>query len=95
MKFSSYRYKEIQSGVVAKSYMRKGFIIYEKRRKYFPIYEGAITAPFSMLHFFISVLCVFRPSLQFWAGLPGPEEQSTHSSGKYTFIFILLPFLQY
>jgi hypothetical protein len=33
-------YKEIQSGAVAKSYMRKGFLIYEEMRKYFPIYEG-------------------------------------------------------
>ncbi len=31
-------YKEIQSGTVAKSYMRKGFLIYEEMRKYFPIY---------------------------------------------------------
>ncbi len=31
-------YKEIQSGAVAKSYMRKGFLIYEEMRKYFPIY---------------------------------------------------------
>jgi hypothetical protein len=27
-------YKEIQSGTVAKSYMRKGFLIYEEMRKY-------------------------------------------------------------
>jgi hypothetical protein len=32
-------YKEIQSGAVAKSYRRKGFLIYEEMRKYFPIYE--------------------------------------------------------
>ncbi len=30
-------YKEIQSGAVAKSYMRKGFLIYDEMRKYFPI----------------------------------------------------------
>jgi hypothetical protein len=35
-------YKEIQSGAVAKSYMRKGFLIYEEMRKYFPIYEDAV-----------------------------------------------------
>ncbi len=35
-------YKEIQSGAVAKSYMRKGFLIYEKMRKYFLIYEEAV-----------------------------------------------------
>jgi hypothetical protein len=50
IKLSSY--KEIQSGAVAKSYIRKGFQIYEEIRKYFPymrrpvvIYEFA-TAPF-------------------------------------------------
>ncbi len=32
-------YREIQSGAVAKSYMRKGFLIYEEMRKYFPIYD--------------------------------------------------------
>jgi hypothetical protein len=35
-------YKEIPSGAVANSYMRKGFLIYEEMRKYFPIYEGAV-----------------------------------------------------
>jgi hypothetical protein len=29
-------YRETQSGAVAKSYMRKGFLIYEEMRKYFP-----------------------------------------------------------
>jgi hypothetical protein len=32
-------YKEIQKGAVAKSYMRKGFLIYEKMRKYLVIDE--------------------------------------------------------
>jgi hypothetical protein len=32
---------------VAKSYMRKGFLIYEEMRKYFPIYEEAL----QLLHF--------------------------------------------
>jgi hypothetical protein len=36
-------YEEIQSGAVAKSYTRKGFLIYEEMRKYFPIYEEAIS----------------------------------------------------
>jgi hypothetical protein len=36
-------YKEIQSGAVAKSYMRKGFLLYEEMRKYFPIYEKAVS----------------------------------------------------
>jgi hypothetical protein len=37
------RYREIQSGSVAKSYMRKGFLIYEDMGKYFPIYEEAVS----------------------------------------------------
>ncbi len=37
-KIFSYICKEIQSWAVAKSYMRKGFLIYEEMRKYFPIY---------------------------------------------------------
>jgi hypothetical protein len=36
-------YREIQSGAVAKSYMRKGFLIYEEMRKYLPIYEEAVS----------------------------------------------------
>jgi hypothetical protein len=36
-------YTEIQSGAVAKSYMRKGFLIHEERRKYLTIYEEAIS----------------------------------------------------
>jgi hypothetical protein len=36
-------FKEIQSGAVAKSYMRKGFLIYEEMGKYFPIYEEAVS----------------------------------------------------
>ena len=35
-------YKEIQNRAVAKSYMRKGFLIYEEMRKYF-IYEEAVS----------------------------------------------------
>jgi hypothetical protein len=40
---ASYTDKEVQSGAVAKSYMRKGFLIYEKMRKYFPIYEEVVS----------------------------------------------------
>jgi hypothetical protein len=36
-------YKEIQSGAVAKSYMRMCFLIYEEMRKYFTIYEKAVS----------------------------------------------------
>ena len=35
IKFSSY-FKEIQIGTVAKPNVRKGFLIYEEMRKYFP-----------------------------------------------------------
>jgi hypothetical protein len=36
-------YMEIQNGAVAKSYMRESFLIYEEMRKYFPIYEEAVS----------------------------------------------------
>ncbi len=36
-------YKEIQMGSVAKSYIRKGFLIYEEMRKYFTIYKEAVS----------------------------------------------------
>ncbi len=36
-------YKEIQMGSGAKSYIRKGFLIYEEMRKFFPIYEEAVS----------------------------------------------------
>ncbi len=35
-------YEEIQTGAVAKSYMRKGFLIYEKMCKYLVIFKGAV-----------------------------------------------------
>jgi hypothetical protein len=38
---------EIQNGAVVKSYMRKGFLIYEDMRKYLVIYDFA-TAPFQI-----------------------------------------------
>jgi hypothetical protein len=41
--FPYIQYKEIQSGAIAKSYMRKGFLIYEEMRKYFPRYEEAVS----------------------------------------------------
>jgi hypothetical protein len=36
-------YKEIQTGAVAKSYMRKGFLICEEMRKYLIIFEEAVS----------------------------------------------------
>ncbi len=58
-------YKEIQMGAVSKSYMRKGFLIYEEMRKYLVIYEEVVaTAPFwislymrKILFSFSSVYC--------------------------------------
>jgi hypothetical protein len=48
-------YKEIQSGAVAKSYMRKGFLIYEEMRKY-------MRRPYmkkNLIFFFIIVHCTY------------------------------------
>ncbi len=36
-------YKDIQMGSVAKSYMRKGLLIYEEMRKYLVIYKEAVS----------------------------------------------------
>ncbi len=36
-------YRKIQSGALAKSYMRKGLLIYDEMRKYFPIHEEAVS----------------------------------------------------
>jgi hypothetical protein len=36
-------YKAIQCGAVAKTYMRKGFPIFEEIGKYFPIYKEAVS----------------------------------------------------
>jgi hypothetical protein len=36
-------YNEIQMGSGAKSYMRKGFLIYEEMRKYLTMYEEAVS----------------------------------------------------
>jgi hypothetical protein len=43
-------HREIQSGAVAKSYMRKGFLIYEEMSKYFPIDEEAVSHILQLLH---------------------------------------------
>jgi hypothetical protein len=36
-------YREFQSGAVAKSYMRKGFLVNEEMLKYFPTYEETVS----------------------------------------------------
>jgi hypothetical protein len=41
-KLSSY-IRKFRVGSGAKSYMRKGFLIYEEMRKFFPIYEKAVS----------------------------------------------------
>jgi hypothetical protein len=65
-------YTEIQSGAIAKSYMRKGFLIYEEMRKYFPVNKEAVSHIWrcncsilnfliyeeNLIFFFISVLAV-------------------------------------
>jgi hypothetical protein len=35
-------YKKIQKGRAANSYMRKGFLLYEEKRKYLIMYEEAV-----------------------------------------------------
>jgi hypothetical protein len=42
LNFPHLQYIEIQMGSVAKSYMRKGFLIYEEMRKYLTIYGEAV-----------------------------------------------------
>ncbi len=41
-------YKEIKMEAVAKSYMRKSFLIYEDMRKYLVIYEEAVVIYMSL-----------------------------------------------
>ncbi len=36
-------HKKIRNGAVAKSYMRKGFLMYEEMRKYLTIYDEAVS----------------------------------------------------
>jgi hypothetical protein len=54
IKFSSYIRRFRQTGAVAKSYMRKGFLIYEEMRKYLVIFEEAVSHIYcSRLNFLI------------------------------------------
>ncbi len=41
--FSHIQYKEIQIGSGPKSYVKKGFLIYEEMRKFFTTYEEAVS----------------------------------------------------
>jgi hypothetical protein len=55
-------YKEIQMGAVAKSYMRKGFLIYEEMRKCLVIY----TVQYSMMRLLVIYDFATAP---FWISL--------------------------
>ncbi len=87
-------YKEIQSGAVAKSYMRNGFLIYEEMRKYFPIYEEAVS-DFALLHsetlifFFISATKFIWTS---WAQLCSlaetPKPPPPHPPATFGLIYV-------
>jgi hypothetical protein len=50
-------YKKIQNGAIAKSYMRKGFLINEEMRKYLVIYEENVIVIYDLqpLKFWISL----------------------------------------
>ncbi len=53
-------YKEIKMGSVAKSFVRKGFLIYEEMRKYLTIYEEDFaTDPFWISFFTRKILFYF------------------------------------
>ena len=49
-------YKEIQMGAVSKSYMRKGFLIYEEMRNYLFIYEEAVSHIWICNHILLDLL---------------------------------------
>ena len=74
-------YKETQSGEFAKSYMRKGFLIYEEMRKYFPIHEealGHILLCNCSIHFwwgkiFFSFFFSAAGPRRCWASPPNPK----------------------
>jgi hypothetical protein len=54
------------NGSGAKSYMRKGFLIYEEMRKYLVIYEEAITV---IIHEFLNFLIYEENFLSFFIGV--------------------------
>jgi hypothetical protein len=61
-------YKEIQMGSVAKSYMRKGFLMYEEMGKYVNhIPSNAhISTPFFQKTVFFYKICFGSPPQNFW-----------------------------
>jgi hypothetical protein len=58
-------YREIQSGAVAKSYIRKDFLIYEEMRKYFPIYDEAVSHIYDFATAFLNFL-IYEENLIFF-----------------------------
>ncbi len=86
-------YKEIQKGAVAKSYMRKGFLICEEMRKYLVIYEGAFSQIWlcncfllnflmyiweNFILFFISAVTFSVQELIALSSLKGSEHPTVH-----------------
>jgi hypothetical protein len=61
-------YKEIQSGAVAKSYMRKGFLIYEEMRRYLTIYmrRPLVIYDFAIASFRISIYSMYMRKIIFY-----------------------------
>ncbi len=79
-------YKAFQSGAVAKSYMRKGFLIYEEMRKYVRIYEEAVSHIWLCNRSFLNLL-IFEENLIFFflrnignARFPSNRQTETVSS---------------
>ncbi len=80
--------KEIQMGAVAKSYMRRDFLIYEEIRKYLVIYEDAVGHIWlcnrshlnfliyeeNFLFFFISVVLCSLPTWGLWSRRQGRRQ---------------------
>ncbi len=58
-------YKEILTGAVAKSYMRKGYLIHEEMRKYFPIYEEAVSHIY-LCNCFTLIFLIYEENLFFF-----------------------------
>ncbi len=91
-------YKEIQSGAVAKSYIRKGFLVYEEMGKYFPMYEEAVSHIWicncSILNFliyedfiFYQCTCVLTYSF-YWTYILLKRKSKVHTKGAFCARFI-------
>jgi hypothetical protein len=68
-------YKKIQGGAVAKSFMRKGFLIHEEMRKYFPIQymrRPAVIYEFATAPFWISIYR-YEENLIFFLSVHSPS----------------------